>query len=56
MAIYADACVCFWNGVSRGTKRMIDLANKYEIPVKVVRYKALTEANNNGIMEVYNNE
>lgn len=56
MAIYADACVCFWNGVSRGTKRMIDLANKYEINVKVVRYKALTEANNNGIMEVYNNE
>jgi YspA, cpYpsA-related SLOG family len=38
MAKYADACVCFWNGVSRGTKHMIGVAKKEGLKVRVVRY------------------
>lgn len=38
MAKYADACVCFWDGVSRGTKHMIDLAKQYGLDLKVVNY------------------
>ena len=26
MAEYADACIVFWNGTSKGTKHMIDIA------------------------------
>lgn len=39
MAKYADACVVFWDGKSRGTKHMIDLANKEGIVLKVVTYE-----------------
>jgi len=28
MAEYADACIVFWNGTSRGTKHMIDVAKR----------------------------
>ena len=28
MAEYADACIVFWNGSSKGTKHMIDVANR----------------------------
>lgn len=38
MAKYSDACVCFWDGKSRGTKHMIDLAEKEGLEIKVVRY------------------
>lgn len=38
MANYADACVVFWDGKSKGTKHMIDIATKQGIPVKVIRY------------------
>lgn len=38
MAKYADACVVFWDGVSKGTKHMIDLAEKEGIPLKIVKY------------------
>ncbi len=38
MAIYADACVCFWDGKSRGTKSMINLAGKHGIALRIVRY------------------
>ena len=36
MAIYADALIAFWDGQSKGTKHMIDLAKKHNIPVKVI--------------------
>ncbi|UNY48937.1 hypothetical protein P9294_gp222 [Bacillus phage FADO] len=36
MAKYADACVVFWDGKSRGTKHMIDLAEKEGIILKKV--------------------
>lgn len=38
MADYADGCVCFWDGKSRGTKHMIDLAKKKGIKCIVVNY------------------
>jgi len=38
MAEYADALIAFWDGESRGTKSMIDLAGKYGLKVRVVRY------------------
>ncbi len=36
MAKYADALIAFWDGKSRGTKHMIDLANRYKLKLKVV--------------------
>lgn len=38
MADHADALLAFWNGVSRGTKHMIDVATKKGLIVKVVMY------------------
>lgn len=38
MADYADACVVFWDGKSKGTKHMMDIAIKKGIPVKTVLY------------------
>lgn len=38
MADYADGCVCFWDGKSRGTKHMIDLAKKKGIQCIVINY------------------
>lgn len=35
MAKYADACVCFWDEKSRGTKHMIDLAKKEDLDLRV---------------------
>ena len=39
MAKYADACVIFWDGESKGTKHMIDLAKKYSLKLTVVLFK-----------------
>lgn len=38
MADNADALLAFWDGVSRGTKHMIDTARKKGLIVKVVMY------------------
>lgn len=38
MAKYADCLIAFWDGKSKGTKHMIDLAIKNNLKVKVVRY------------------
>ena len=37
MAIYADALIAFFDGESKGTKLMIELAKKHELKVKVVK-------------------
>jgi hypothetical protein len=37
MAQFADALVAFWDGHSRGTGHMIDLAREYGLRVRVVR-------------------
>lgn len=38
MAKYSNALVAFWDGKSSGTKHMIDLANKYELVVEIIKY------------------
>lgn len=38
MAKYSDACVVFWDGMSRGTKNMIEEATKEGISIRVIRY------------------
>lgn len=38
MGNFADAAVCFWDGVSKGTKHMIDIMEKLGKPVYVIRY------------------
>jgi hypothetical protein len=38
MAKYADALIAFWNGNSKGTEHMINLAKKYNLKIKVRNY------------------
>lgn len=38
MAQNADALIAFWDGASRGTKNMIDLARRYRLQLWVERY------------------
>ena len=37
MALYADALIAFWDGESRGTKSMIELAEKHKLKIKIIR-------------------
>jgi hypothetical protein len=39
MADIADLVICFWDGESKGTKHMIDLALKKQVRLVTVRYK-----------------
>ena len=41
MAEYADALIAFWDGKSRGTMHMINIAKKKGLQVKVVEYKGV---------------
>ena len=38
MAKHAEALIAFWDGKSKGTKHMIDLAQKLKLKVKVYNY------------------
>ena len=38
MAEYADALIVFWDGKSKGTKSMIDLAKKAGLKIRIKRY------------------
>lgn len=38
MADYADALIVFWDGKSKGTKHMIDLAKKVGLNIKIIKY------------------
>ncbi len=38
MAEYADGLLAFWDGESKGTKHMIDIAMKQNLAIRVVRY------------------
>jgi len=40
MALYAEALIALWDGESRGTKNMIDLATKQGLRVYVKRVKS----------------
>ena len=31
----ADLCIAFWDGHSRGTQHMVDMAEKYDIPIEL---------------------
>lgn len=39
MAKFGDALIAFWDGESKGTKHMIELAYKYKILVKIIKYE-----------------
>lgn len=39
MAEYADMLIAFWDGESKGTKHMVDLANRHGLKVNVINYK-----------------
>jgi len=38
MAKYATHCVCFWDGESKGTKSMIELAGQYKLQLRIILY------------------
>jgi hypothetical protein len=38
MAEYADSCICFWDGQSKGTNHMINLAKQKGLSVTVINY------------------
>lgn len=38
MADYADHCICFWDGKSKGTGHMINLAKSKGLKLTVVNY------------------
>jgi hypothetical protein len=38
MAKYADAAIVFWDGNSKGSKHMINLAEKYNLRLKVINF------------------
>lgn len=38
MGEYADALIAFWDGESKGTKHMIDIANNLNLKVRIYYY------------------
>ena len=38
MAIFGDALIAFWDGKSKGTKHMIDIAESKALDVRIIRY------------------
>lgn len=38
MAKYATACIVFWDGKSKGTQHMINIAKRYGLKLKIVIY------------------
>lgn len=40
MANYADALIAFWNGVSNGTRHMIETAKQCGLKVRIKQYSA----------------
>lgn len=38
MAEYATHLIAFWDGESKGTKHMINLAHRYHLHIKVINY------------------
>jgi len=39
MAKYADGLIVFWDGYSKGTKSMIDLAREHNLHIEIIKYK-----------------
>jgi hypothetical protein len=40
MAVYGDALIAFWDGDSKGTKHMIDIAREQDLKIRIVTYKS----------------
>lgn len=38
MAEYGDALIAFWDGISKGTEHMINLAKKHNLKIKIIKY------------------
>ena len=38
MADYAEGCIVFWDGISKGTQHMINLAKEKELNLAIVNY------------------
>jgi hypothetical protein len=38
VAVQNDALIAFWDGKSKGTKYMIDLANSKKLALRIVKY------------------
>ena len=38
MAENANALIAFWDGKSKGTKHMINIATERNLPVRVIKY------------------
>ena len=38
MAKVADACVVFWDGKSKGTKHMIDIAKNFKLGLRIIKF------------------
>lgn len=38
MAKYSDMLIAFWDRKSKGTKHMIDLANKYKLKISITEF------------------
>lgn len=38
MADNADGCICFWDGVSRGTGHMIKIARSKNLELTIINY------------------
>lgn len=41
MTKHANALIAYWDGESRGTKHMIDIATRRELLVRIIRYDCL---------------
>lgn len=39
MANYADALILFWDGISKGSKHMLETANEWGLKIRVITYK-----------------
>ncbi len=38
MAKFSDACVVFWDGKSKGTKHMIDIAKNFKLNLRIIKF------------------
>ena len=39
MAVYGDALIAFWDGSSKGTEHMINIAREQDLKIRIVTYK-----------------
>ena len=56
MADVSDALIAFWDGQSRGTKSMIDLAQRKGLQVAIVRYDLMNEDDLKDLLQPLPNE